>query len=143
MKLYLDTSALVSLYYPESRSERIAALVDGSPLPFSSLHELETKNALMLKAFREEASPEAVRETLAAIETDLKGGSLVRPTVDWAETFRAAVNLATKHSRHVGTRSLDVLHVALAQAIGTERFVSTDDRQKALAKKAGLNVADA
>jgi predicted nucleic acid-binding protein len=142
VKLYLDTSALVSLYYPEACSARVAALVAGFPLPFSALHELEAKNALMLKVFRKEAAPEAARETIEAIAVDVKSGSLIRPTVDWMEAFRAAVDLATKHSGHVGTRSLDVLHVALAQAIGSKRFASLDDRQKALAKKAGLDVVD-
>ena len=64
MKLYLDTSALVSLYYPESCSDRVAAFVAGFPLPFSPLHELETKNALMLKVFRGEADLKAVRDKL-------------------------------------------------------------------------------
>ena len=142
MKLYLDTSALVSLYYPEACSERVVALVARSPVPFSQLHELEAKNALMLKVLRNEASPGAVQQTIAAIEEDLKAGSLVRARIDWPETFRAAIELASTHSRHVESRSLDVLHVAVAQAIGTERFVSLDDRQKALAKEAGLDLAD-
>ena len=142
MKLYLDTSALVALYYPEACSERVVALVASSPVPFSPLHELEAKNALMLKVFRNEATLGAVRQTMAAIEEDLKAGSLVRSAIDWPETFRAAIELASTHSRHVESRSLDVLHVAVAQAIGTERFVSLDDRQKALAKEAGLDLAD-
>ena len=52
MMVYLDTSALVSLYYPETASERAAAFVAGKPVPFSHLHELEARNALMLKVFR-------------------------------------------------------------------------------------------
>jgi predicted nucleic acid-binding protein len=141
LSLYLDTSALVSLYYPESCSERVAALVAGLPLPFSALHELEINNALELKLFRKECSAEAVRGTLAAIEEDLRSGTLVRPAIDWPDTFRAAVDIAQGHSRHVGSRSLDVLHVAVAQTIEAERFASTDERQNALAKQVGLELA--
>ena len=139
--VYLDTSALVSLYYPETASERAAAFVAGKPVPFSHLHELEARNALMLKVFRKEATVGESDRTVAAMQEDLKSGSLVRPEVDWITVFRAATALATEHSRRIGARSLDVLHVAAAQALKAERFASFDDRQKDLAKKAGLNVA--
>ena len=54
MTLWLDTSALVSLYVPKARSARVARLVRraGEPIPFSQLHELELANALRLRVFR-------------------------------------------------------------------------------------------
>ena len=57
MTLWLDTSALVSLYVPEARSARVARLVRraGEPLAFSQLHELELANALRLRMFHRDA----------------------------------------------------------------------------------------
>jgi len=140
MSVYLDTSAFVCLYYPEIFSERVAQFVTECSLYFTPLHELETKNALMLKVFRKEADLNAAKNTMRLIEKDLKHGLLVRPSVDWVDIFRISVNLAEKHTGRVGSRSLDILHVATAQTIGVEQFLSFDDRQKVLAKKAGLNV---
>ena len=44
--IYLDTSCLVKLYYPEPESARVAALVRRKPICCNSLHELEFHNAL-------------------------------------------------------------------------------------------------
>lgn len=46
--------------------------------------------------------------------------------------------LSALHSEKLGTRSLDILHVAIALSLGCETFLSFDKRQIALAKKAGL-----
>jgi predicted nucleic acid-binding protein len=40
----------------------------------------------------------------------------------------------------MGTRSLDVLHVAAASLLGALQFVSFDRRQRSLAFKAGLKI---
>ena len=40
----------------------------------------------------------------------------------------------------MGARSLDVLHVAAAVTTQSEQFGSLDQRQKVLARKAGLKV---
>jgi hypothetical protein len=40
----------------------------------------------------------------------------------------------------LGVRSLDILHVAIAMSLGARTFLSFDDRQRALATRAGLTV---
>jgi hypothetical protein len=40
----------------------------------------------------------------------------------------------------LGCRTLDVLHVACACELAADHFLSFDQRQKTLARKAGLNV---
>jgi predicted nucleic acid-binding protein len=83
--LWLDTSALVSLYVPEARSARVSRLVRraGEPIPFSQLHELELTNALRLRVFRREAKRKQVDATRARIAEDLDAGILRRVAVDW------------------------------------------------------------
>jgi len=52
------------------------------------------------------------------------------------ERFR----LLAHHSMKLGTRTLDVMHVACACEIQADRFLSFDERQLSLAKLAGLRV---
>lgn len=44
--IYLDTGCLVKLYYPEPDSAQIIALIQGKPVGYTPLHELEFVNAL-------------------------------------------------------------------------------------------------
>lgn len=61
-KAYLDSSALIKLYVTEAHSTEVAHFVSmlAHALPFSHLHDLEMKNGLRLKVFRQEASNESV-----------------------------------------------------------------------------------
>jgi predicted nucleic acid-binding protein len=51
-----------------------------------------------------------------------------------------AERLSASHSEKLGTRSLDVLHVAAAVVLGAKEFHTFDTRQAKLAKAAGLKV---
>jgi predicted nucleic acid-binding protein len=46
--------------------------------------------------------------------------------------------LSREHTITLGTRALDVLHVASALELGVRSFVTYDTRQAALAKAVGL-----
>ena len=140
MSLYLDSSALVALYFPEAASRLVARAVGTSPIPFSFLHELELKNGLSLKKFRREASDAEVRGTLRLVEEDRNAGRLFVPSLDWARVWQHACDLSLRYSGTLGTRSLDVLHVAIASAMNVSRFISLDERQCKMARQAGLVV---
>ncbi len=45
-----------------------------------------------------------------------------------------------KHSENIGSRSLDILHVAFALSIKADRFLTHDERQAKLAALAGLKI---
>ncbi len=51
-----------------------------------------------------------------------------------------AERLSTSYSENLGTRSMDILHVAAAVVLGLPEFFTFDKRQAALAKAAGLKV---
>jgi predicted nucleic acid-binding protein len=55
-------------------------------------------------------------------------------------TFQRAQGLSRAHSRVIGCRSLDILHVASAIEIGAKIFWTFDGRQNELARQAGLKV---
>ena len=137
---YLDTGCFVKLYYPETDSAQVIALIQGKPICHTPLHELEFVNALQLKVFLKNAIPQQVAAARALVEADLKSGVLASAGGDWPNIFREAVKLAEQHTGTVGCRSLDILHCAAAKLLAATEFISTDTRQKKLATAMGLNL---
>ena len=139
---YLDTSSLVALYFPEEKTEPLIAHLRRRPLPlaFIWLHEMEFTNGLQLKLFRKEAAAAAVAATLDALRADVESGVLHRAQPSWPTVFATALRLSTAHSRTLGTRTLDLLHVAAALTLQATEFITGDDRQAKAAAKERLKV---
>ena len=137
---YLDTGCFVKLYYPEADSAQVIAKIQGKSICYTPLHELEFVNALQLKTFFKNATPQQVTAAQSLVETDLKSGVLTAAGGDWPNLFREAVNLAVQHTGAIGCRSLDILHCAAAKVLAATEFISTDARQKKLATAMGLNL---
>jgi hypothetical protein len=137
---YLDTGCFVKLYYPEADSPRVIAKIQGKSICYTALHELEFVNALQLKIFFKNATPQQVTAARALVETDVKSGVLTSAGGDWPNLFREAVKLAEQHTGSMGCRSLDILHCAAAKTLAAKEFISTDARQQKLAAAMGLNL---
>ena len=137
---YLDTGCFVKLYYPEADSAQVIAAIQGKSICYTPLHELEFVNALQLKVFLKNATPQQATAARALVETDLKSGVLLSAGGDWPKIFREAVNLAEQHTGAIGCRSLDILHCAAAKVLAATEFISTDARQKRLTTAIGLNL---
>ena len=137
---YLDTGCFVKLYYPEMDSAKVIALIQGKPICYTPLHELELVNALALKVFLKNAVAAQVAAARALVRADLKAAVLVSAGADWKDTFQEAARLAEQYSGLLGCRSLDILHCAAARILGVGEFISTDARQKKLATAMGLNL---
>jgi predicted nucleic acid-binding protein len=142
MVAYGDTSFLYSLYGHDSNSAEARAM--GStlkvPLAFTQLQRHELRNAFRLAVFRKVMTEDRCGAVLAQIEADSRTGVLVETPVSWAEVYSEAEALSAAHSKILGTRGFDVLHVAAAIALGTRNFLTFDARQMSLAVKAGLKV---
>jgi hypothetical protein len=136
----LDTGCFVKLYYPEPDSAQVIAHIQGKPVCYTPLHELEFVNALQLKVFSQGATAAQVTAARALVEADLKSGVLVPADAEWKDIFREAVKRAEQHTDTVGCRSLDILHCAAAKVLAVAEFLSTDTRQKKLAVAMGLNL---
>jgi predicted nucleic acid-binding protein len=65
---------------------------------------------------------------------------LKRPELNWADVFRRAEELSKRFSSRSGSRTLDLLHVASSLLISCRDFLTFDDRQATVAKKAGLRI---
>ncbi len=140
MKTYFDTGVFLKLYTPEPESEAVQRFVlrRRSPIRITSLHLSEATSALKLKCFRGEGSERESNAAIADIEADLHARVLVRLTCDWEEVWNLGRFLSEHHAARIGTGTLDVLHVACARLLGYREFMTTDSRQKACAKAAGL-----
>lgn len=107
------------------------------PLLTSSLGELELTNALRLYVFRKQMGKSDLSGALAALRADIESGAVaIKPMRDamYTEAQRLSMNWSAK----LGTRSLDIVQVAAALVLEADSFHTFDDRQKKLAKAAGL-----
>lgn len=139
---YCDTGVLLKLYLPEPRAVEAVAFVNASPgkPPVNPLHELEMRSALRQKAGRGELTQTECDALIAEFESDLTTGVYERITVSWTDVFATAEALTAAHGIGTLCRSLDTLHVALAQELGATEFCTFDLRQSRMAAAAGLNV---
>ena len=142
MPAYADTSFLVRAYTPHADSWRVLAWLQRArePLPLTPLHRHELRNAIRLRVFRGEITPEQRKLAFQEIESDLADNILVHAAIPWTDTFRECENLAASHTETLGVRSFDLLHVGLALALKTTEFLTLDARQAVLAEAAGLKL---
>lgn len=142
MNAYADSGFLCSLYAPDAHSARAASRMvrQSLPLPFAWLHQLELRNALRLRVFRREITRPQREAALNLLLADLAGRVLAAAAPDHATMMTEAERLSALHSETLGTRSLDILHVASALVLGAKDFLTFDQRQAALARAAGLKV---
>jgi predicted nucleic acid-binding protein len=142
MSGYADAALLCSLYAPDAHTARAIACrgKQSQPLPVVWIHPLEVRNALRLRVFRREITGAQRDTSLNASLADLASGVLVIVSPPLTEGLTEAERLSALHSDTLGTRSLDILHVAAAVVLGSREFLTFDRRQANLARAAGLIV---
>ena len=141
-KVYVDPSALRRLYIHDQHSRAFCgwiARIRGA-LPLTLHGKAEIVNSIGLAVFRRDITPAMAEGALADLETDMKDGRLAQADLPWRRALDRATDLSRLHTPKLGTRTLDVLHVASALELGSRAFVTYDDRQAALAKAARLRV---
>jgi len=74
------------------------------------------------------------------LDSDLADRILVHTPIPWTDAFREADILGETHGLQAGARSLDLLHVGIALALKTEQFLTFDDTQREVARRAGMRV---
>ena len=109
------------------------------PILLTAFGELELTNALSLRVFRKELLPSRVKAARALIRKDIEDGVFLLSPLS-AEICEKAKQIARRQTPRLGTRTLDVLHVASALVLRTDTFYTFDRRQRRLAKTAGLAV---
>ncbi len=139
---YPDTSFLVPLYTEEPFTAEAEAFMeaDSSPLVFTPFHRLEFRTAMRTRVFQKKMPIVELREAFRRCDEHLAGGILQPTPLHWSDALREAERLGEAHLTEVGARSGDLLHVACAVVLGARDFVTFDQRQNALARRAGLKV---
>ena len=139
MRIYVDTSFLVSLYAIDSNSSSAIALMASSPGQhiISTFGELEALNALQLRVFRKEITSQQANASWRDLQSDVRNGVLaVRALPD--QVFERAYALSLKTAARLGTRSADLLHVAAALEMEADCLYSFDRQQRKLAQAVRL-----
>ena len=140
--IYVDPSALLKLYLhePESRSMAIWRAKAGGAVAVTHHGRVELVNGIALAAHRKLIDEPACAAALAALDDDFDQGRLRLADLLWRAALKRAGELSRRHTRMLGTRSLDVLHVASALELGMRTFVSFDLRQQNLVRAVGLKL---
>ena len=142
MVAFADTGFIASLYLEETTSKAADAALDGrrEPLPVTPLVALEVRNAFN-RAVQRGRITMAQRDALwQDVEADIASGFLVPTPVTSGPLHDKARQLSDRHTPTLGTRSLDLLHVAAALILESKIFFSFDDRQRRVAASEGLKV---
>jgi hypothetical protein len=142
MKSYADTGFLISLYLNEATTAAANAAMQTlrQPLPLIPLGFLELRNALYLAVFRRQITEAISNAAWRRVELDLRNGVYTQTSVSQSDLHQKATELATRHSAVVGTRTLDLLHLAAALLLESTQLLSFDDRQRQAAKREGLKI---
>lgn len=139
---YLDTGFALKRYVqePDSPAARSTLLTFSPPLLLTDLLEMELVNALHGKVFRGELTQSECDQCLADFATDIVGGFWMRRMLDAARLRLRFIALAENYTASIGTRTLDLLHIAAALELQADVFLSFDLRQRRAAAAAGLVV---
>jgi predicted nucleic acid-binding protein len=138
LNIYADTTVFVSFYITDQHSVEVHRLMARHPeLWLTPFHRVEWSSAVAQHVFRGEFSEQESAKVYRDFLHDRQSG-LWREIALPSLVFETAVDLAERHTPHLGVRALDTLHVAAALELKAERFWTFDDRQKKLAKAVGL-----
>ncbi|MDQ2908458.1 MAG: type II toxin-antitoxin system VapC family toxin [Candidatus Eremiobacteraeota bacterium] len=143
MIVYADSSALVKLYVAENHSFEVTAFAQREDVTFAfnGLHDLEVRNAIRLLTFRGTINSEAQMHFLGAFDSDLATDLYVTQRVDFGTLTKSAQRLSATATAQTGARALDILHVAAASLADCAAFLTFDERQREVARVAGLSIA--
>jgi predicted nucleic acid-binding protein len=112
----------------------------GLPMPFSGLHRVEVRNAFALMVFRKDYTEIQADAAWSAVLSRVHSGALKSVNPDWESVLRRTKMLSANHTATMGTRSLDILHVAIAKSLRSRTFCSFDKRQRTLAASLGMQL---
>lgn len=140
--IYADPSALLKLYLKEHESRVMADWRKkvGDPLLVTHHGRVELTNGIGLAAYRGIITDKIHDAAMAALDDDFAQGRYRQGDVLWRATLKKASELSREHTRSIGCRSLDIVHVASAVELEFRYFATFDVRQQELARLAGLKV---
>jgi predicted nucleic acid-binding protein len=146
--IYADSSFLVALRVQRDNFHEAALTYyekeQDEVWLWSPWHRVEVFNIIRQltkhpMAGRRLSRPEA-RGLIRRLESDVRLGYFTHMEADWRDVLRSANEISIGQAFDLPCRAPDLLHVAYANELASEVFVSFDDEQLALAEAAGLKV---
>jgi predicted nucleic acid-binding protein len=144
--IYADTSFLLAMRVPSDNFHEAALAYyetnQESVWLWSPWHRVEIFNSLRQLVRHPEAKRRITltqaKSLIHRLETDVRLGYFTHLEADWRDVLRTANEISIAHGFDLACRAADLLHVAYANELATEQFVSFDEEQLALAKASGL-----
>lgn len=144
--IYCDTSFLLAMRVPSDNFHGEALSYyetnQESVWLWSPWHRVEVFNALRQLVrdpqTRRRLTRGEAQMIIRRIETDVRLGYFTHLEADWRDVFRTANEISIAHGFARPCRATDLLHVAYANELASELFVSFDAEQIALAEASGL-----
>ncbi len=137
--IYLDTSALLKRYIMEPES---AAFEDffaaNAPFHSSRLTLVEARSALARRRRAGQITRKLESDAFDELRTDLQDGVLVLHALADSHVTHALHILAKVPK--VSLRTLDALHLSIAQEIGAAKFATSDRNQGEAARLIGFEL---
>jgi predicted nucleic acid-binding protein len=140
LTIYADTSFFVSLYVKDAHSITADQMLQGGERPpITPLHNAEWTHAIAQQVFRRQMTMAEAERLHRDFDNDC--AARIWQTISVPETaLEVCADLGRRYGPKLGVRTLDSLHVACALELNTKRFWTFDDRQRKLAKAAGLDI---
>src|SRR5579872_2538008 len=110
------------------------------PLAVTHHGRTEVINAICRSAFLGQLNPHGLSEALSDFNSDFISGLYQQADILWRAALNRAAQLSQQHTPKLGTRSLDVLHVACALELKLRHLLTFDTAQQKLAVAAGLRL---
>ena len=138
---FVDAGFLVSLYVLDANSAKASARMKRAAMPLllTDIGKIEILNAIGLRLFRKELRPAEAKAAYGLFRQDAEAG-VVQIVPLPAVAYERAEQIARTNTPLLGTRTLDVLHVAGAVVLKADAFYTFDQKQAALATAVGLRL---
>jgi len=135
--LYVDTSALLKLYFPESDSSTVNELLRGRrDAVISQLAITEMVSALARRCRQGALEPDAAVEAHAALLSHIESG-VFRCDDLFSDTHREAERILFGAAT-ASLRAADALHLAVARGAGVTTVLTFDVRMAEVARSIGF-----
>lgn len=138
MSVYLDTSVLVSIYYPESISAKVRTfLKDKKGLNTSTFSIAEFSSAIDRKVLSKELSKQNALKIINTFEDNIEEGYFKIYPFSQGDLI-VANDFIKDNLGSISLRTVDALHIAAALRYKCEVFVTADRAQAKSSEKLGL-----
>ena len=139
--VYFDTSALAKWYLNESHSEVVEKYIRKcAPVGISDLTVVEMRSLLARRRREKEIDAAMENRVFATFEEDIRQGFLICHPLS-ATVAAGAANLISILP-DIPLRTLDSLHLAIAQEWGANTLATFDTVMAEAARKMGILLAD-